>query len=317
MVASPEEWTAFWSQGHQHSCPTSFDGFYGEATQLFWRQVAKSLEGKGRCVDLCCGPGALLGFLRREAGSGVDFDYVGVDAAALPGGGELHSAGVRLLEKTDVTKTGLEAGSVTTVVSQYGVEYVTQHLLTEEVDRICASRATLAFVLHHAESQVVEVGRDELSVCAEAVAVDGVLALAQRLLPLLAQSRTAEGRRRLSENSEAMTIKRRYNEAVDSFLSFGDTLKHGAFVHDVMNAVMKVLGSAHPTSLSEGESRIGALRVDLQNHRLRLAAMLDAAHDSASLERFRMALQQCGFQTRAGELRENNYLMAWTLLGSR
>ncbi len=319
MPARAEEWTDYWSRGHRHSCPTTFDGFYGEATQAHWRRVAGQFQSGAVCVDMCSGPGELLKFLSGCLDEGVSVEFIGVDAAELNVESNPHPSNLTLLDRTDATDTGLAASSVTDLVSQFGVEYVPEAGLIEEIDRICASKARLAFVMHHAASQIVNVGRDELALCSAAVEDSGVLALSRQMIPFLEAARTPAGRSALSANAAAARIRQQYNKAVETFVRLSDSMEHGSFAHDVMSSITSAFSQVQSGSLagSQATKALSGLDDELTAHHRRLQAMLDTARSRQSIEQFRTRFEAKGFRIRIGELREQGYLMAWTLHGDR
>ena len=310
-------WSRYWAAGHEHSCPTSFEGFYGPALRAFWQRQAAGLGPDDVVVDLGCGNGGLLRFLLAQFPPGRAPMLHGVDAADLRPGWLPGLAGtnVRLHARTRFDATPLKAGSVSLAASLFGFEYGVSDAAWQELFRILRPRARVAFVLHKRGSRLDAVAADELLVGRAALAPDGVLAAAHGLVPYLGQAATEAGRAALRANRDAEAARERFNAATEALLGLAQLLNHGGYVHDILGAVTRAMGEP-PVALLP--SRLDGLREDLAEHLARLEALRASALDDGGAGAIRARLQAGGFaMAEPATIAEQDYEMGWIVEGTR
>ncbi|MEM8695729.1 MAG: class I SAM-dependent methyltransferase [Pseudomonadota bacterium] len=119
-----------------------------------WAEFAHQFGGGAKLVDLACGAGAVMRSLLR----GNDgLDLVGVDYAELP---KSRSKRITLIGSTDIASLPFEDGHFDGLTSQFGIEYADLATAGPEMARVAKPGARLQFVVHHAESPVVEQNRN-------------------------------------------------------------------------------------------------------------------------------------------------------------
>src|SRR3546814_136608 len=91
------------------------------------------------------------------------------------------------------------------VTSQYGIEYCDDVRTAPEVARVLAPDGRVALLLHHADSRLAQVAREELRLADWLLRPAGFLDLLQAIVPWVAQAATVEGRERLRDRSEEHT----------------------------------------------------------------------------------------------------------------
>jgi SAM-dependent methyltransferase len=310
-------WSRYWSAGHEHSCPTSFDGFYGPALRAFWQRQAAVLRPDDVVLEFGCGNGGLLRFLLSQFAPGRAPMLHGVDAAELKPSWlqGLTAERVRLHARTAFDGTPLKDASVSLAASLFGIEYGLSEPTWNELFRVLRPAARVAFVLHKRGSRLDTVAADEVAIAGAALAADGVLAAAQALLPYLGQAVTEAGRAALRTNPEAEAARQRFNSAVEALQALGQLLNHGEYVHDILGAATRMLGE-QPAALLP--ARLAGLRDRIVDHLARIEALRASALDAGGVAAVRMRLQAAGFAVaEPATIAEQDYEMGWVLEGTR
>jgi SAM-dependent methyltransferase len=294
-----ECWSRYWSEGHAHSCPTSFTGFYD------------------RVLDLGCGNGALIHFLSGTSPAAAEADYHGVDASALrpPARNDAAASGrVHFHERTAYSALPLEDRSVSVAISQFGFEYGADDSAWAELFRVLRPRSRVAMVLHKRGSQLDRVAADEIALARGALDADGLFAAALDIATYLPQTRTDAGRSALRQDAGAEAARRRYNSAADVLTNLSKLLKHGGAATELLQGVAECLGVATAVPPAQVRTTLERLRDNTRNHLARIQALHDAALDRAGIDRFHDRFQAAGFgQPRIGVIHEEGYEMGWTL----
>lgn len=314
---SVESWSRYWSEGHAHSCPTSFTGFYGPAIRQFWGAVASNLGAGDRVLDLGCGNGALIHFLRGSGPAAAEADYHGVDAAALrpPAQGDAAAAErVHFHERTAYSALPLEDRSVSVAISQFGFEYGADDAAWTELLRVLRPRARVAMILHKRGSQLDRVAADEIALARSALDADGLFAAALDIATYLPQTRTDAGRNALRQDPGAEAARRRYNSAADVLANLSKLLTHGGAAAELLQGVAECLGVATAVPPAQVRTTLERLRDNTRNHLARIQALRDAALDRDGIARFGDRFRAAGFGPPGiGAIQEEGYEMGWTL----
>ena len=308
-------WGRYWAQGHRHSCPTSFDGFYGEAIQAYWRQHAGGLGADDVVLDLGCGTGGLLEFLRGSLDGGAAGPQLhGVDAAALHPGSV--PAGFILHERTRFDRLPLATASVSLAVSQFGFEYGASPQAWAELFRVLRPRATVAMVAHKRGSVLDRVAADESAIAGAALAADGVVAEAIALAPYLHRASLPGGVEAVSADPVAQRARARYNAAVDVLVNLSRLVDHGQYARDILGALANVLSAL--SDLPQAQTRLDQLRQGLTDHLARIAELRRHALDERQAQEWRERLVGQGFVApELRVLREGDREMGWIVEGRR
>lgn len=310
-------WSRYWAVGHEHSCPTSFDGFYGPALQAFWKRQCEGLGSGDLVLDLGCGNGGLLRFLHAQFDAGQAPQLRGVDAAALRPPSFLDAPNVVIHERTPFRALPLEAGSVSLAVSQFGLEYGNVDESWEELFRVLRRSARVAFVMHKRDSHLDRQAADEI-VIGRAALGSGLFAHALALLPYLVRAQTDAERAALRRDGAAEDARMKFNAAVEGLGGVAEVLRHGAYAQDILEALTRILGSAASGNAAGTGDRIEAVQQGLRDHLARLEALRASALDEPALQRVRQRLLTAGFGLAdAATIAERGAEMGWIIEGQR
>lgn len=212
-------WSAYWATGGLHSCIGSFEGNYGGAIGGFWRDVFSRLPATPvRALDLATGNGAIPLMLWEQRGQGGALTVDAVDLAQLAPSwhrADQH-AGIRFHAGVAMEALPFDDASFDLVTSQYGFEYARRDSALAEALRVLKPGGTLALVMHHAGSVLVQVGRAELSHQDHLLAIHGLLDCAAAVIPWFAQARRGVDP---GQFPEARAARAGYNAAIERLLA--------------------------------------------------------------------------------------------------
>lgn len=213
-AARRSAWSSYWANGALHSCVGSYAGNYAGAIADFWQPLLERLLPDDRMLDIATGNGALpmLAWEQRRTEGAISIDAVDL-ATVAPAWYDLRKhpeirfhSGVRM-EQLPFADAGFDL-----VVSQYGLEYGQWPEALHECLRVCRASGTAAFILHHAESVLVKVGRCELENQRLLLARDGLIAATREVLPWMDLARS--GGIGPTQAGEAGRCKDAYNLAI-------------------------------------------------------------------------------------------------------
>ncbi len=216
-------WTAFWQHGALHSLSDAQAGNYEGAVAAFWHRVFGGLGTGQHVLDIATGNGPLPAMLHAmHAGALPLIDAVDLADPLQPAWHQMLPASererIRFHPGVRAETLPFADAGHDLVTSQYGIEYADLDLALGEALRVLKPGGRMALVMHHADSQLVTVAREELRLSALLRAPDaGLLARARALYPWLAKV-AAGARDEVVKSPQAAAARLAYNE-VQSRLS--------------------------------------------------------------------------------------------------
>lgn len=311
-------WSRYWAAGHEHSCPTSFTGFYGPELRAFWRRQCQGLTAQDLVLDLGCGNGGLLRFLHSQFQPGESPRLCGVDAARLRTGGFGAGAPViTVYERTSFHALPFPPASVSVALSQFGIEYDNTDEGWAELLRVLRPVARVAFVLHKRDSLLDRVAADEI-VIGRAAFASGLFGHALAMVPYLQRATTEAGRAALSQDRTAEAARADFNTACAAVEGFQGLLRHAGYAGEILQGVTGVLSEVASGGGFAAGDRLESLRLGVEDHLTRIAALRASALDGEGLQRVRTRLLTAGFAlAEAATISESGNEMGWTIEGQR
>jgi hypothetical protein len=162
------------------------------------------------------------------------------------------------------------------------------------------------------------VAADDIVVCRAALATDGVLALAQSMVPHLVLAATEAGRAALRSDRNAKAARARFNAATEALVDLSQLVKHGEYAHDILGAVQRLLAGAGAGLGAVIGQRLDSLRSSIEDHLARITALRASALDPAALDAMRQRLGRAGFSlAEPTTISEQGHEMGWALEGER
>lgn len=314
-------WSRYWGSGARHSCAGSFSGYYGEATQAFWRAVL-SVDESSSLLELGCGNGALIRFLSDEGiaqrcRSIIASDLARISSDWIQDLPESVRQRLQVMPEVSAEALPLPDRHIQTVVAQYAVEYFASATFWCELDRVAASDARLVLVTHHHRSRLVDVARTEVAHADWLLQSGGLIDLATLALPYFSLARSTHGRRILAGNDAANAARGQLNQAFADLSIRADASPFSDLLHEAAESVMRLLGSC--TGDAAGDRiRFDALRQQLMDGRLRAKELIACALTDDGIRDWTERLSAIGFQGVAVDsISEHGQLFGWTLVGRR
>lgn len=307
-------WSSYWTQGPVHSCIGSFDAGYTGAIGDFWDAQAGAMAPGARILDLATGNGALpLRFWQRH-GDAIAIDAVDLAALAPQWHRPGTHARIRFHQGVSMEALPFTEASHDWVTSQFGFEYADRDAALDECLRVLAPGGTLAFVMHHADSVLVAVGREELANVERVLAPGGVLDAAEGVAPWIARARSGDPG--VAGNPDANRARERYNGAM---AALGEAIAASDVPDSLAEArqwVHRLLADATVRDASALEATLAAHREALRAAALRTAEMIEHALDAPQVDAMVERLQGArpGNATRAAPIRQAEGLLGWTLV---
>lgn len=208
-------WSSYWAGGALHSCIGSYTDNYSGAVGDFWQARFQCLRTGSRVLDLATGNGALPLLLQGYADAEREIRIDAVDLA------EVAPPWLQPSRHPDITfHSGVAMEdlpfmdqSFDLIVSQFGLEYASWPQALYEILRVGKPDATAAFVMHHADSVLVKVGKVELANQRLLLEADGLLNAVAAVIPWIARARS--GAADMRSNAEALACRQSYNQAMN------------------------------------------------------------------------------------------------------
>lgn len=277
---SVTHWESYYQGGRLAACPTGQDPNYTLELHDVWTEFFGGLKDAARVLDIGTGNGAITLIARQTADNlGRTYEIHGADLAQInPSRDVLDGArlfaGITFHPNVAAERLPFEAESFSAVSGQYALEYTDTGQSLAQVLRVLKPGAAAQFVMHHADSRIVENAHASLR-HADAVSIDTkVYRKLRRFLDAEQRSRDA-ARGAWDDLATAMSTLR------SSGLADADRL----VIAVTLDAVPKLLDSRRTLSRAALDREIDSVENDLRNAVRRLRDLIGAAiTDSAMAE---------------------------------
>ncbi|WP_460812484.1 class I SAM-dependent methyltransferase [Luteimonas pelagia] len=304
-------WDQYWSSGALHSCVGSFDGNYGGAIGTLWDAVADHLAPGARVLDLATGNGALPRRLWERRGGEAKLEIDAIDLANVrPAWHDpARHAAIRFHAGVDMCALPFPDDAFDWVLSQFGFEYAPRSAALHEALRVLSSDGALYLVMHHADSVLATVAREELRNQQALLAPGGVLESAEAVVGWIARAAAGE---QVAGDPRAESARHAYNMAMRDI----DRRIAGSAVPDQLHATRD---SVHAL-LAKRDLRPAAAIEALREHgrallaaSLRTGELLDHALDAPQVEALaaEVGALRPGWRVRASPVSQAEGLLAW------
>lgn len=273
-----EAWSAYWATGRLHSCADGSGRNYEGAIGAFWRTHFAGVAVGGRVLDLATGNGALPLLLQQVRGDAVGMDAVDLAVVAPTWHDPAVHARIRFHAGVRMEALPFEPATFDHVVSQFGFEYAERASALSECVRVAKPAASFAFVMHHADSVLVNVAREELRHHHWLASEEGLLRRALGLVPWMARIRAGE-----RPTQAAREAREQYNRAME-------VLGGRAASSPAPDLLLEARERTHGLVAATGTDALPVVAKlqdyleELKGARLRMAEMVEHALDVAELE---------------------------------
>ena len=313
-------WSRYWQQGALHSLPDDFDGNYAGPIRAFWLRQFAPLTADQCMLDIGTGNGALPQLLcvaHADAMPRVDaIDLAEVAPAWLASQPTACRDALHFHSGTSAETLPFADASFDLAVSQYGFEYCNLDSAIQELARVLKPAGRLALLMHHRDSRLAEVAREELRLSDWLLQSSGLLDRFGTIVPLFAQAATAEGRAHLAGDPTANATRDAFNRAMQSLTREAEASPFPDLLHEARTFVANTLQALGHDGDAEAALRgCHGYRQSLGDARLRYAELCDCAMDAGAIASLTGLLAAHGFTTveHAPIAHDNGMLMGWTL----
>lgn len=318
------DWSAYWAEGHAHSCPTTFAEYYGPNTRAFWSASLRHISADECWLELACGGGGLLEFVAQQVPDERMPKVVGVDLASVEATvtrrlatvSAQAQARIRVFERTSATSVPLPDGSVTRLASQFGFEYVEEEPLRAECQRLLAPNSAVALIMHKTGSRLYEQAVAERAIAAAALDPEGLLASSRAAIPVAAAARAKalDG----PALANAARVRERYNAAVRVLLAMGEAVGALDYAEELLSECGAMVSGQRALTVPNMLGRLSGLEAATRAQVERLKALERAAMDANKLGRVQAWLGAIGFRSiEVTTLFEAGHEMGWALRSTR
>ncbi|MFT3669292.1 MAG: class I SAM-dependent methyltransferase [Pseudoxanthomonas sp.] len=301
-------WGAYWASGRLHSCTNTPDRNYEGAIGDFWDGFFAATRKGARILDLATGNGALPLRVHRSLEGRARVDAIDLAALSPAWYEPAKHTEIRFHAGIGMEKLPFEDAMFDEVVSQFGFEYADRPRALSEALRAAAPGARLAFVMHHAESVLVDVGREELGHHAWLISEEGLLPAAQAIAPWLAAIRAGS-----APSSAAFAARERYNRAMDELARRASVSNAPDLLLEARQHVHQIIATMAQDA-SSAIAAIGRFIQDLEGSRLRTSEMVNHALTVSELGSLTEACERIrpGMRIATAELRQAEGVVAWS-----
>lgn len=279
------QWDRYWSFGSLHSFSQVSGGNYEGAIADFWRGRFSDLAPGAHVLDIATGNGAVpLLALEAADRAGIEIRIDGVDLAQIDPAARVQDPGlrkalgrVRFHSRTPAESLPYPDGDIDLVCSQYGLEYSDLPRAVAEIARVSAAGASVALILHHAESALLQSAELELEQLAFVLEEARLWIHARNLLRAMSESgnrgKSKVEKKRAALDRALQQIHGAARKTPNPRMLLGPT----NYIHEILGAVGRESWPRLFELLEESRQRMLA-------NRQRLADMKAAARDAGDME---------------------------------
>lgn len=260
---SLKHWQTYYRTGALATCPTSPDGAYDHELYNVWDEFFSTQSDGARILDIGTGNGAVALIAKETAARvGRCFEIHGTDLAMIdpkqyvPDGAR-RLADIEFHGGIATESLPFEDGYFDAVSGQYALEYMQLDEALKEIHRVLKSTGRARFIVHHADSVIVQNARESLDQANVILKETGIYRLLRRYLA---------ADRKSSPNTP---------HHLDQLMTAGDRLKHAAagarstvYLNATLDALQRLVNARHhmtqPALEQEVDRVEGELRAAVQ-----------------------------------------------------
>jgi SAM-dependent methyltransferase len=284
-----DHWDLYWASGAQGSFELDGEDDSGTAAVAAWEPFFAALPDASRHLDVGCGNGGVSLVAARVARRlGRTFRLHAVDLAEIhpertPAAGVLAAAGIDFRGGVDLAALPFADASFDAVTGQYALEYADPERAPAEILRVLGPGGRARFVVHHADSLVLEKARDELPHIDWLIGESGLTAAARDLLARIVGVRDAAGIAALQSDPRAEALRLRFNavcDRVSARIAAGGAV---GGLRRVLGQLGQIIAGRALLTQAQAAALIDEVDLQLRGHRARLGDLLASAHDGARM----------------------------------
>lgn len=313
-------WSQYWGTGAAWSCGDLGLEDKDSDAYKFWDTTLNSLQTSDSILEIGAGNGAFVHILRRIFGNQTIPAYMGVDLADIRPNLTVHEGEqVQFQGETDVTQLNFDSNQYTAAISQYCLEYTPlEESLTQLSHCLKTEGATLAMVMHHADSALVSIAKEDINHLSLILSEEGILHSVKNMIPFAAMAATPEGKATLKDNPEAEQARATFNDKMKTLQQLSEHAQSPSGIHHAAKSAHEILFRASQQGEEQAQHFLDTVKKLFEDERKRLIELAQCAKDQESLDKASALLKQLGFnQIEIDELYREDKKMAWSLVAKR
>ncbi|MBV34762.1 MAG: hypothetical protein CMP47_04810 [Rickettsiales bacterium] len=311
-------WTKYWTENQIDSCSAGIKA-QDSGISNFWADTEKMLNETSRVLDLCTGKGdviAQLIELQKNKKHGLSL-YTGADIAAIDQElvalrFEKVSKNVSMDYETDVTALPYSDEAFDIVTSQFGVEYAFETGVVKELCRVMKSTGKARLVLHHSDSILVKVAKEEMSHIDILSQKAGYIELIEQLIPVFAKLRNPANAKKLNKDAKAIRVRDLFNKESGMLLSRIERSSVPDILKDALNQSKKIFHVAKLQGPSAAKAELSRYKGELEQSRERMSDLVEVTVTKEQLDKLAETVNKFGKEiTVQQELKSKSHIVAW------
>ena len=307
---SLEHWENYYRTGALATCPVTPGSGYTLELHDVWKSFFSSLPDGARILDIGTGNGAIALIAKETAGAlGRNYEIQGADLAQIdpardvPDGARLFE-GIEFHARVPMEQLPFATGFFDAVSGQYALEYAEVGAALGEIARVLKGGGRAQFIVHHADSVIVQNARESL---AHADLVLNESKILRKLRRFLESERRSHAAAR--SNWDALL------EAANQVKAAAGTAKSALILSVTADAVQKLLNARQQLTPPALERHIDHVEADIRASVRRMDDLVRVARSAQDIDGIKAAAVSLGFAD--GEAHEQRHgghnLVGWRL----
>ncbi|AOE49052.1 class I SAM-dependent methyltransferase [Kangiella sediminilitoris] len=315
-----KNWSNYWKSNSIDSCSQGVKSTDSEI-DTFWKDTAKSLNKDSQVLDLCTGRGDVVDkMISAQESAGKDIShYTGVDLSEIPS--ELamsrfksHAQRVNLNYGTSVAALPYDDNKFDLVTSQFGIEYAVSKDSLIEIFRVLKNEGKLRLVIHHQNSILTKVAKEERSHIEYLIDESNFFDLAQKLIPVFAKLRNPANAEKLNKDQEAISLRSLFNNASKGILDRAAKSNHPDALKEVLSFTEGLFRVAREQGVKPAKDELSKYIDELKQSKVRMQELIDCAFTEEDIKGLEQQVNQLGHKiVKTSELTSKSYIVAWGL----
>ncbi|WP_223668762.1 class I SAM-dependent methyltransferase [Kangiella shandongensis] len=320
-IERQQNWSNYWKKHFADSCCQGIESENSDIEQ-FWLDCALALNTGSKVLDLCTGKGdAIRKLIDSQIKLGRDISsFTGVDLSEVDKGKVKDkftdlTKNVDFFYNTSIEDMPFKSGAFDVVISQFGLEYSLNHQTLKEVFRVLTEGGTARFIVHHAESVLTDVAKDEHQHTTYLLEDSSFFSVVEKLIPVFAKLRNPANIEKLKQDKEAIELRKRFNIESNLIASkiessaIPDVLQESLTLSDLVFRMAREQGAA------KAKEKLQEFIKELEQSNSRIEELIEAALTKKELIELCDTVKQFGRNVESMiELRSDNHKVAWGLI---
>ena len=311
-------WSRFWKSGTVHAVDGGKDAVASNPLIQFWKAEFGQPNFGGRVLDIGTGNGGIPRMLVEQFGASappcdaVDLSDISpnwwVQNRSAPGHDKLS-----FHADTRAEELPFADGSFQHIYSQFGIEYTDLKKSVPELLRVLHPTGSVRLIVHHKESVLLQVAKEESEHIQSVLADNGLLACAQAILEPIYRAQSPEGIAQLKADPAANLAKGRFNQAQDDVLRRLASAAYPDVLQESRDCVARAVMMVQRKELQGGRELLQQRLAELQDNQMRLEEIQSHALDAAGVEQLCADLTAGGGKTATTTLFRDASVLAWVV----